>query len=244
MTCSGTRSIRDRRLGPSGAAAGFAPLRRRPLLRESRPREQAPRPSVASIVAAANVPAVAVFKKPGSRRPFVTLRNPNRHGVRNSSSSSRTAARGGSRSISRSVRTAQQAGSVTRKSSSPLIPIASSFLSELHSITVYNKVSRIFYKGRAGVGRSIFTSTPTGRYYLVELLEQANPNGVYGPYAFGTSAYSNALYSFGGGPGQIGLHGQSNPASSAQTSVTGVSASAMQPLRNWRTPCRWALRRF
>jgi lipoprotein-anchoring transpeptidase ErfK/SrfK len=37
--------------------------------------------------------------------------------------------------------------------------------------------------------------------------------GAYGPYAFGLSAHSNVLYSFGGGPGQIGLHGTNNPAS-------------------------------
>ena len=58
----------------------------------------------------------------------------------------------------------------------------------------------------AAVGRSVLP-TPTGRYYIVELLKQPNPNGVYGPYAFGTSAFSKVLYHFGGGPGQIGIHG-------------------------------------
>jgi len=49
--------------------------------------------------------------------------------------------------------------------------------------------------------------TPKGLYYIVELLKQPDPRGPYGPYAFGLSAHSNVLYSFGGGPGQIGIHG-------------------------------------
>jgi lipoprotein-anchoring transpeptidase ErfK/SrfK len=34
---------------------------------------------------------------------------------------------------------------------------------------------------------------------------------LYGPYAFGTSAFSNTYYHFGGGPGEIGLHGTNYP---------------------------------
>lgn len=49
------------------------------------------------------------------------------------------------------------------------------------------------------------TPTPHGDYYLTELLQPTN--GGYGPYAFGLSAFSTALDSFAGGPGQIGLHG-------------------------------------
>lgn len=63
-----------------------------------------------------------------------------------------------------------------------------------------------------GVGRSVLP-TPTGTYFLATLLKQPNPNGVYGPYAFGLSAFSNVLQSFGGGPGEIGLHGTDAPTS-------------------------------
>lgn len=49
------------------------------------------------------------------------------------------------------------------------------------------------------------TPTPTGDFYLTELLIPTNEG--YGPYAFGLSAFSDVLNSFGGGPGQIGLHG-------------------------------------
>jgi lipoprotein-anchoring transpeptidase ErfK/SrfK len=55
------------------------------------------------------------------------------------------------------------------------------------------------------------TPTPHGSFYLTELLAPSNPG--YGPYAFGLSAFSDVLSSFGGGPGQIGLHGTDDAAS-------------------------------
>jgi lipoprotein-anchoring transpeptidase ErfK/SrfK len=61
-----------------------------------------------------------------------------------------------------------------------------------------------------GVGRSV-TPTPAGRYYLTELVRPPDPGGVYGPYAFGLSAFSTTLTSFAGGPGQLGLHGTDAP---------------------------------
>lgn len=55
------------------------------------------------------------------------------------------------------------------------------------------------------------TPTPHGSFYLTELLAPSNTG--YGPYAFGLSAFSTVLTSFGGGPGQIGLHGTNDAAS-------------------------------
>jgi lipoprotein-anchoring transpeptidase ErfK/SrfK len=55
------------------------------------------------------------------------------------------------------------------------------------------------------------TPTPHGSFYLTELLAPTNTG--YGPYAFGLSAFSDALSNFGGGPGQIGLHGTDDAAS-------------------------------
>jgi L,D-transpeptidase catalytic domain len=64
------------------------------------------------------------------------------------------------------------------------------------------------------------TPTPTGEFFITELLKQPDPGGVYGPYAFGTSAYSDVLTHFGnGGNGQIGIHGTDQPW------VIGTSAS-------------------
>ncbi|MFU8839748.1 MAG: L,D-transpeptidase [Nitriliruptoraceae bacterium] len=55
------------------------------------------------------------------------------------------------------------------------------------------------------------TPTPGGRYYLVELLEPPNPEGGYGPFAFGLSGFSEVLLSYSGGEGVIGIHGTNDP---------------------------------
>lgn len=57
------------------------------------------------------------------------------------------------------------------------------------------------------------TPTPGGRYYLAELLQPPDPEGVYGPYAFGLSGFSDVHRDFAGGEGVIGIHGTNDPAS-------------------------------
>jgi lipoprotein-anchoring transpeptidase ErfK/SrfK len=63
-----------------------------------------------------------------------------------------------------------------------------------------------------GVGKSV-TATPAGLYFVTELLQPPNPHGAYGPYAFGTSAFSDVLTDFQGGNGVIGIHGTNDPSS-------------------------------
>ena len=63
------------------------------------------------------------------------------------------------------------------------------------------------------------TPTPHGSFYLTELL--APTNSGYGPYAYGLSAFSDVLNSFGGGPGQIGLHGTNEASSIGQAASHG-----------------------
>lgn len=63
------------------------------------------------------------------------------------------------------------------------------------------------------------TPTPLGNFFLTELLAPTNKG--YGPYAFGLSAFSEVLSSFGGGPGQIGLHGTDDAASIGQAASHG-----------------------
>lgn len=55
------------------------------------------------------------------------------------------------------------------------------------------------------------TPTPTGLFFLKELVPQANPNGALGPYAFGLSGFSTVLMTFAGGQGVIGIHGTNAP---------------------------------
>jgi hypothetical protein len=53
--------------------------------------------------------------------------------------------------------------------------------------------------------------TPTGSFYVAYIVKLTDPGGPYGPYALGTSAFSNTYYSFEGGPGQVGIHGTDQP---------------------------------
>lgn len=53
--------------------------------------------------------------------------------------------------------------------------------------------------------------TPVGATYVTELIQNTNPEGAYGPYAFGLALHSETLTEFAGGPGQVGVHGTNEP---------------------------------
>ena len=75
-----------------------------------------------------------------------------------------------------------------------------------HRITVWNGAD-VVHTEPVGVGTAA-SPTPPGEYYITEALTVPSfQYSAYGPYAFGTSAFSRVLYHFGGGPGQIGIHG-------------------------------------
>jgi hypothetical protein len=67
---------------------------------------------------------------------------------------------------------------------------------------------RRIWRSRIGVGAP-GTRTPAGRFWIRELLTVPDPNGTYGPWAFGTSAYAS-LSDWPGG-GVVGIHGTNQP---------------------------------
>lgn len=80
---------------------------------------------------------------------------------------------------------------------------------EDNQLTVFDKDAEILRTTvAAGTGG---TPTPTGLYFLKELVPQANPKGALGPFAFGLSAFSDKLFNFNGGQGVIGIHGTNAP---------------------------------
>ena len=74
---------------------------------------------------------------------------------------------------------------------------------------VLRRRGRVIWRSRVGVGAP-GSPTPGGRFYIRELLRVPNPHGIYGPFAFGTSAYS-VLSDWPGG-GVVGIHGTNAPA--------------------------------
>lgn len=69
--------------------------------------------------------------------------------------------------------------------------------------------------------------TPGGLYYTTELLAPPNPDGAYGPYAYGLSGFSDTYQTFNEGPGQLGIHGTNQP----EAIGTAVSSGCIR-LRN------------
>jgi len=63
------------------------------------------------------------------------------------------------------------------------------------------------------------TPSPRGRFFVEESIDMP-PGAVGGPYALATSARSNVLQEFAGGPGQIGIHGVENLGGTPGTAVS------------------------
>ena len=78
-----------------------------------------------------------------------------------------------------------------------------------HTLTAY-KGTAVVVSEPVGLGTST-TPTPGGVFYTKELLRPPNPNGAYGPYAYGLSGFSPVLNEFLGGDGEIGIHGTNDP---------------------------------
>jgi len=99
--------------------------------------------------------------------------------------------------------------------------VPESALGSLHQITetlVINRSSlrAVLFKGKrrlwsapVGIGRGKWP-TPPGDFYIREAIRIKRGNGVYGSFAFGTSAYSPSLSDWPGG-GVIGIHGTNEP---------------------------------
>ena len=78
-----------------------------------------------------------------------------------------------------------------------------------HRLTLW-RAGRAVMRARIGTGKAR-SPTPTGRYFVTDLLRPPNPRGFYGPYALGLSAHSTVYTSFAGGNGQVGIHGTNRP---------------------------------
>lgn len=75
------------------------------------------------------------------------------------------------------------------------------------------------------------TPTPTGRTFLLALLAPTDPT--YSPLILPLGTHSNALSTYGGGPGTVGLHGWPNPSVFGQAISNGcvrVPATALRLL--------------
>jgi hypothetical protein len=71
------------------------------------------------------------------------------------------------------------------------------------------KSGKVIWSSPIGVGAP-GTITPAGRFWIRERLKNLGGSPIYGPWAFGTSAYSATLTDWPGG-GVVGIHGTNQP---------------------------------
>src|SRR5215218_6660784 len=78
-----------------------------------------------------------------------------------------------------------------------------------HLRATLRKRGKTIWSSPIGVGAP-GTVTPKGRFWIRERLRNLGGSPIYGPWAFGTSAYSATLTDWPGG-GVVGIHGTNQP---------------------------------
>jgi lipoprotein-anchoring transpeptidase ErfK/SrfK len=78
-----------------------------------------------------------------------------------------------------------------------------------HRVTVWQG-RRVYGRWPIGLGQP-WTPTPTGRFYVTQLIKPPTDDTIYGAYVFVLSGFSDKLTSYGGGDGELGLHGTNDP---------------------------------
>jgi lipoprotein-anchoring transpeptidase ErfK/SrfK len=107
--------------------------------------------------------------------------------------------------------------------------------------TLYRS-GRAVWRAPVGVGRPNWP-TPPGRFYIRSRLLPVDASGIYGIYAFGTSAYSNVLTDWPRG-GMVGVHGTNEPSlipgriSHGCVRVRNSSMARLRALMGLGTPVR------
>jgi lipoprotein-anchoring transpeptidase ErfK/SrfK len=166
-----------------------------------------------TIVAKAEVPNLAVYANPGDATPAQTLPNPR--------------PLGGPLVL---VVTKQQAGWLHAEL--PVRPNGSTGWIKASDVSLTHHDYRIVvslgqhqiwvYQGSTlldnepiGVGTGA-TPTPGGAYFTADFVQITQAGSPYGPYAYGLSGFSDVLTSFGGGPGQLAIHGTNDPSGLGQ----------------------------
>lgn len=172
-------------------------------------------PSYVTWVAEASRSQVTVFAEPGGREPVHVLENPSETGAPLVFLLDGQDAGGDWLPVHLPVRPNGSTGYV-RAADVTLAQNDYGVRVELaaHQLTVTRRGETIL-EAPIGVGRAE-TPTPGGVYYVKELLQPPDPDGPYGAYAYGLSGFSNALDSFNGGDGVIGIHGTDDPQSVGQ----------------------------
>lgn len=161
-----------------------------------------------STVAEATVPSVAVFDDPGAAEPAMRLANPQPSGT-----PLVFVVEDRQPGWVRVLLPARPNGSTGWVRGDQVVMSTHGYRVEVelgsHRLRAYDG-PRLIVDETAAVGSGA-TPTPVGRFYVKEILRPPAPNGPYGAYALGLSAFSEVLETFGGGEAVIGIHGTNDP---------------------------------
>ncbi|MDH3292904.1 MAG: L,D-transpeptidase [Acidimicrobiia bacterium] len=87
------------------------------------------------------------------------------------------------------------------------------------SVTVWDG-DQVVSHSQAATGTA-WTPTPTGIFFVRDVIPQVNPNGAYGSHILALSGFSDVLDSFAGGLPAIALHGTNRPDTMGQERTNG-----------------------
>jgi lipoprotein-anchoring transpeptidase ErfK/SrfK len=161
-----------------------------------------------STIATARGSKVDIFKSPGDDSPNMTLRSPNPDGAPRV-----FLVMGHQDGFLHVFLPVQPNGSTGWIASKDVRTAKTNYwlqvLQSAHRLKLYQG-KKVVLTTPAAIGKTD-TPTPGGAYYLTELLKPPNPNGDYGPYAYGLSGQSTAMTDFNGHDPVIGIHGTDEP---------------------------------
>ena len=198
--CGATRPVAKHATGRMFSfKAGVVPVGTTPPL-------TAPPGSV--LVATSSVPSIPVYATPRALGPSQTLANPNPLGA--PLTLLVNAVQGGWLQVYLPERPNETTGWVSRSN----VSLTSDYYRiqvslSARTIRLYQSGTQVF-ESSVAVGAPD-APTPTGHFFVTEVLQLTDPGDAYGPYALGLSGFSNTYYSFDGGPGQIAIHGTNQP---------------------------------
>jgi lipoprotein-anchoring transpeptidase ErfK/SrfK len=159
-------------------------------------------------VATSTVPSLPIYATPRALSPAQALANPNQLGA--PLTLLVTAVQGGWLQVYLPERPNESTGWISHTDVT-LATDAEHIVVNLSArqVTLYRDGGQVF-QASVAVG-SPDSPTPTGHFFVTEVLQLTDPGDAYGPYALGLSGFSNTYYSFDGGPGQIAIHGTNQP---------------------------------
>ncbi|SRR5581483_10647891 len=109
-------------------------------------------------------------------------------------------------------------------------------------LTLYKgNTDQVLFQAPVGVGTAA-TPTPLGDFFIDVVVQLTHPGGVYGPFQLSVAGFSDVLQSFGGGPGQIAIHGTNHPEliggfiSNGCVRMTNEDITTLQPMAPVGTP--------